>query len=198
MLFLHKRGAAVTIHIRAAAAAVAVRTDVVELAQVAAFDQQPGRLGFVGEHGDKLDGELAPGGLRRLPHLARIDIGAGHRFLAEHILARFKRRHADRHVVVVVHAHIHRLDVVAGQQLAEVGVDVGHAIEAAHPLSLRRVDIRNRHHFGVRNLFVIVEVVLADLPDADHADAHPFLACHVTNPLLVVVRKKSIVLPKYA
>lgn len=63
------------------------RTHVVDVAKVAVVDQESGRLGLVREYGDELDDPLAPGRLRRLPHLYGIHIRAGHRFFVEDNLA---------------------------------------------------------------------------------------------------------------
>ena len=77
-------------------------------------------------------------------------------------------------MVVVVQAYVDGLDVVARQQVVQAGVDIGDAVQPGDPVCLGLVDVSDGDKLNVRHLGVGFYVALADLPDADDADAHAF------------------------
>ena len=173
VLFLDEGGRAVAVDVGAAAPAVAHGARVVDAAQLAAVDEKPGGLGLALEHGEELDGEAAAGGLGRVEHAPGVDVGAGHGLLAEDVLARLERGDGHGRVVVVVQADVDGVDVVAGEQVAEVGVDVGDGVQPGHAARLRLVDVGDGDDLDVGHLGVGLDVAFADLADADDADFHP-------------------------
>ena len=122
----------------------------------------------------ELDGEHPVEPARRFEHDGGVGVGAGHRFLAIDVFAGLQRRHGDGHVEVVVETHVHRGDVVAGEELAEVGVGVGDAVFLGHALRFGLVQVCDRDHLGVGDASIAVDVRFADLSDADDADANLF------------------------
>ncbi len=148
----------------------------VDPSQQTLLNQRAGGLCFIVEQPRKLDGEHPVAVVRRVEHRGRIRIRTGHRLLAIDVLACLQRCHRHRHMEVVVQAHVHGHDVVAGQELPEVAIGGGDAVHFGHALRLCLVDIRNGDQLGVGNLLVAFDVRLADLPHADDTD--PYSVCH--------------------
>ena len=68
-------------------------------------------------------------------------------------------------------ADIHRLDIRALKQLAEIGITIRDAISNCHTLSMRLIPVRNGNHFDFRDGFVIIQVDLSDLAHSNHTNA---------------------------
>ena len=77
-------------------------------------------------------------------------------------------------------ADVHRLDLVDLEQVAEHREDMGDFEFTADALGFFLVDIRNGDYFGIRDIPIVPEVVLADLSNAD--DANLDLLRHVVAP----------------
>ncbi len=174
-------GRAVAVDEGPAAPAVAERAGVVDPAEVALVDEPLGgvRLGLVDR--GHLDVEHAAGLARRGHHALGVAEGAGHRLLAVDVLAALEHRDRDRRVLVVVHAHVDRVEVVAREQLLVVAVGVGDAeplARAASSFSGKRSAAATTWASGISR--VVVEMVGADLADADDADAN--LVLHHSSP----------------
>ena len=80
----------------------------------------------------------------------------------------------------VVQADVYTLDVVAGQELPIVGVGRGDAELLRYPRHLILADVRRGHDLGFWDLGVLPQMVLADLPNPDNADA--YLVAHGKAP----------------
>jgi len=143
-------------------------------------DQPLGRLGLQAEQRANLDIQPAPESLGGLQHGGRVAVGARHGLLAIHILARLEGGDGEGVVLVVVDADVHRVDVVASQEILEVGVGVGDAEVLLRRFQLLGEEVRHRHHFRVLDPGVGVQMVGADLADADDAD--PNLVAHGRAP----------------
>jgi hypothetical protein len=68
-------------------------------------------------------------------------------------------------------AHIHCLNVRAGQQVMEVGITIWDAIAACHIAGMRLIHIRDGYHFDFRDGLVIIQVDLSDLAHSDYTYA---------------------------
>jgi hypothetical protein len=88
---------------------------------------------------------------------------------------------------IIVEADVDGLNVVAREELAELGVDVGDLVLRGHPVQFRLVDVARGHDLGAGELGVGADVVLADLPDADDAETdllHAWLLRKKRDPRL--------------
>jgi hypothetical protein len=73
-------------------------------------------------------------------------------FFAEDVLARFQSGTCRRAMHVVVQANIDRLNVIALQQFAKIGVHLGNRVLTGDALRFLLVDVGNRDDFHFRNV----------------------------------------------
>ena len=142
-------------------------------------DQGLGSLRLVEEILPVLDAKHQSALSGRRQHPLGVDVRPCHRFFAEYVLSRLKSRQRNRHVKVIMEADVHRHDVVARQQLSEIGVNAGDSILTGYPPGLGLVNVGNRRNLHVRHPGIHPDMLLADLADADNSDSSLFL-CHLT------------------
>ena len=70
-----------------------------------------------------------------------------------------------------MHAYIHRIDILARQQVMIVGGHIWHIVLARHPLHLILADIAYCHDFRFRDFGVTLKMLFCDLASANDANA---------------------------
>jgi len=72
----------------------------------------------------------------------------------------------------VVQAHVHRSDVLALEEFLVVAVHMRDSILLCHALRLILAQVTDGYDIRLGDLLVTPNVMLADLPGADNAQAH--------------------------
>jgi hypothetical protein len=75
-------------------------------------------------------------------------------------------------VEVIVQANVHRVDVVALQQVAIICIHIGDVKPGCDALGEGFVNICDSHDLRAGDLLVDLEMLLAALSCADHPDTH--------------------------
>jgi hypothetical protein len=96
-------------------------------------------------------------------------MGACHRLFTVHVFAGLQRGNRNRHVQVVVQADVHCLNVVSLQEFSKISIGMRDAVELGDPTGLPLVSVGYGNDLGAAYLLVLLDVTLADLPDADDA-----------------------------
>ncbi|MFN8449064.1 MAG: hypothetical protein U0521_10835 [Anaerolineae bacterium] len=88
------------------------------------------------------------------------------------MLARLRRRRNDFLMQIIGHADRHRLNIVAGEQVAVVLVSVGDAARVGELAGFAGRPGRDRNNFSIRHMLQAIDVNIGDEPAADHADTY--------------------------
>jgi hypothetical protein len=88
-----------------------------------------------------------------------------------------------------VQRHIHCFDVVALKQVVEARVNIRDAVALGYLLPFDFVYICDGNNLCLIEFALVVEVMLADLPDADHTDA--YFICHESSAKRKEKRKRE-------
>jgi len=87
------------------------------------------------------------------------------------VFARAQGRLGCRAMEIVVQADIDRVDIIARQQLAQIGVNIRDVADARGRFRRGLIDVGNRHNLDlIRHLRVLRQMIARDLPATDDAN----------------------------
>jgi hypothetical protein len=73
-------------------------------------------------------------------------------------------------VEVIVQAYVYRFNVIAGQQVSEVGVNIGDVEKLRDAVGFDFGDVGYGHHLCPANFLVVVQMAFADLAYPNNAN----------------------------
>jgi hypothetical protein len=88
------------------------------------------------------------------------------------MFAGFQGGDSEGHMEIIVKTDIHGLNIISGQQLAEIGVNIRDVILSGHTPGLSFIHIGHGDDFGALNLAVFIDMSLTDLAHANNAQTN--------------------------